>query len=247
MAESVVFDRVADVYDRTRALPDELERAQRDLLVDHLAGRRTLEVGVGTGRVARPLAAAGIEVVGIDLSIEMLRNCVGEVPVAVADGTRLPIGTGAVEAVVACHVLHLVPDWQAVLDEAARVLAPDGIVLAVRGGWGEHRRRIVGWFWDHVGARRSAVGADTIDQVVDHVRAAGWRTDALPVLSTSRELDVARYVGGLADGVYSATWSLDESTRRAAAAAAGERAADAWPDGVVTDVQEVRWWRLQPP
>ena len=37
------------------------------------SGEKALELGVGTGRVAIPLAKAGITVVGIDNSVHMLR------------------------------------------------------------------------------------------------------------------------------------------------------------------------------
>lgn len=64
-------DRIADVYDTWAggvfATADCVER------VAQLAGSGpVLELGVGTGRVALPLAARGLEVTGIDSSPEML-------------------------------------------------------------------------------------------------------------------------------------------------------------------------------
>jgi len=43
-----------------------------DLLAELAAGGRALELGVGTGRIAIPLAARGVEVHGIDLSQEAI-------------------------------------------------------------------------------------------------------------------------------------------------------------------------------
>lgn len=61
---SVRFDRAAEYYDRTRALPGDVAERQRDLLHRELRGRGTvLEVGVGTGRVAVTL---DVDVVGLD-------------------------------------------------------------------------------------------------------------------------------------------------------------------------------------
>jgi SAM-dependent methyltransferase len=64
-------DRWAAVYDRWVA-----ERFSSEGDVDFLAelarGGRALELGIGTGRVAIPLAERGIEVVGIDASERML-------------------------------------------------------------------------------------------------------------------------------------------------------------------------------
>jgi SAM-dependent methyltransferase len=64
------YDDIARVYDpwsRTvvEDVPFYLEEAKR-------WGGPVLELGVGTGRIAVPIAAAGIEVVGVDLSAGML-------------------------------------------------------------------------------------------------------------------------------------------------------------------------------
>jgi ubiquinone/menaquinone biosynthesis C-methylase UbiE len=67
---SVCFDRAADYYDDTRSLPaagrDRVFEILRSALPD---GGLCLDVGVGTGRTAVPLAAEGVRVVGIDLSL----------------------------------------------------------------------------------------------------------------------------------------------------------------------------------
>ena len=45
-----------------------------DFLADRAAGGRALEFGIGTGRIALPLAARGVEVHGIDLSRPMVER-----------------------------------------------------------------------------------------------------------------------------------------------------------------------------
>jgi len=61
-------DRWADVYDqRIGAFPGEV-----DFLAARADGGSALELGVGTGRVAIPLAERDVDVVGIDASTRML-------------------------------------------------------------------------------------------------------------------------------------------------------------------------------
>ncbi|WP_329392165.1 class I SAM-dependent DNA methyltransferase [Streptomyces sp. NBC_01716] len=67
-------ERVAATYDDPSAvefLPDTLN-PMADLLADLADGGRALELGIGTGRVALPLAERGVPVHGIDLSRAMV-------------------------------------------------------------------------------------------------------------------------------------------------------------------------------
>src|SRR5712691_2944068 len=61
--------RCADVYDDWY---DGYDEAALSLLADLANGGRALELGIGTGRIALPLAARGIEVHGIDASEAMI-------------------------------------------------------------------------------------------------------------------------------------------------------------------------------
>jgi SAM-dependent methyltransferase len=64
-------EHIADVYDDWyRNLGDAEEQA--DLLAELANGGRALELGIGTGRIALPLAARGVEVHGIDTSPAMV-------------------------------------------------------------------------------------------------------------------------------------------------------------------------------
>ncbi|MFD3482877.1 class I SAM-dependent DNA methyltransferase [Streptomyces sp. NPDC058665] len=67
-------ERVAATYDDPSAVefrPDTLN-PMADLLADLADGGRALELGIGTGRVALPLAERGVPVHGIDLSRAMV-------------------------------------------------------------------------------------------------------------------------------------------------------------------------------
>jgi SAM-dependent methyltransferase len=66
-------ERVADVYDEWYRMPVD-EAAECDFLADLAGSGPVLELGIGTGRAAIPLAARGIEVHGIDSSPAMLER-----------------------------------------------------------------------------------------------------------------------------------------------------------------------------
>ncbi|HEX7313948.1 MAG TPA: class I SAM-dependent methyltransferase [Pyrinomonadaceae bacterium] len=85
--EEVYNQRCADVYDQWFGYFDE---AAVDVLEKLAGSGRALELGIGTGMVALPLAARGVEVHGIDASPEMvsvLRSKPGgdAVPVSMSD------------------------------------------------------------------------------------------------------------------------------------------------------------------
>jgi SAM-dependent methyltransferase len=147
MHQSLSFDRVADLYDATRGYPPEVASAIAAAMVrmgQLGVGAEALEVGIGTGRIALPLLAEGVNVTGVDISERMLAKLdakytelrataagsgYGRLVVRVADMTTLPFANDAFDAVVAVHVFHLVAGWLQALDEVLRVLRATGTML----------------------------------------------------------------------------------------------------------------------
>ena len=122
-------------------MPGEVVKELEDVLTTELATRsRCLEIGVGTGRIALPLARRGIQLIGADLAPAMLSRLTANAggchpfPLMTADVAALPLRDASVDAVLGCHVLHLIPDWQTTVDEACRVLRPGGVLLVDFGG-----------------------------------------------------------------------------------------------------------------
>lgn len=74
---SLSFDRVAHLYDATRGYP-EVVTQQIAQAIDHAACATPqvalLEVGIGTGRIAFPLASLGRTYTGVDISEKMVEQ-----------------------------------------------------------------------------------------------------------------------------------------------------------------------------
>jgi len=100
------------------------------------AGGELLDLGCGSGELARRLAADGYAVTGCDIAPAMVHQATE------ADRERavrwirleprweaLPLPAGSLDTVVAASVLEYVRDPPAVLAECARVLRPGGVLL----------------------------------------------------------------------------------------------------------------------
>jgi SAM-dependent methyltransferase len=93
------------------------------------AGRQTLEIGSGEGRVARDLARRGHVVTGVDTSATLLRYARDEDPAGrylLTDAAALPFADGEFDLVVAYNSLMDIKDMPGAVREAARVLSPGG-------------------------------------------------------------------------------------------------------------------------
>jgi SAM-dependent methyltransferase len=95
------------------------------------AGRQTLDVGCGEGRIGRWLAQRGRSVVGIDRSPTLARlaeNAGGYQEVVCQDARTLPWSDGTFDLAVAYMSLHDMTSPAAVIAEIARVLEPRGVL-----------------------------------------------------------------------------------------------------------------------
>lgn len=99
-----------------------------------VSGLRLLDIGCGGGLLAEELARAGYDVAGIDPSANSVgvaqrhaRSAGVGAKYAVAMGEYLPFDADTFDAAYCCDVLEHVDDYDVIIDEAARVLKPDGV------------------------------------------------------------------------------------------------------------------------
>ena len=127
------FDRVANIYDSTRGLPEPAMTAVLDALTAELHGSgRVLDAGVGTGRFAGPLVERGFDVVGVDVSQAMLSVARNKPVGSLVRGelTTMPFADKAFDSCLMIHILHLVESPAGLLSEVTRVCRSKVLSLA---------------------------------------------------------------------------------------------------------------------
>jgi SAM-dependent methyltransferase len=257
---SVNFDRAADFYDATRDLGDQATTWTLDVLRDAVGSHgRVLEIGVGTGIVALPLVADGIDLVGIDLSSAMMARLVEKaggrapLPLLRADATRMPFRDASFGAAYARHVLHLIPDWHGAVGELCRVVRGGPVLIEVGGGgdgaWRELWRRmreVLGSDADHVGLDLTRDGEQALD---DAFLSAGATIGPVAELSYPDGETVASLLDEMERRSPSWTWRVDDEALHRASEVATRWAMDRFGtlDAAVEDHATVRWqtYRLE--
>jgi len=129
-------ERMAEVYDGWFAVPDDAEDAASFL--SELAGEGpALELGIGTGRVALPLAKQGVEVRGIDASEAMvtkLRQKPGgkSIPVSIGDFANVDVVSTFSLIYIVYNTFFALPTQEEQLrcfTNVARRLGEDGVFV----------------------------------------------------------------------------------------------------------------------
>ncbi len=130
--------------------------AFRDLLP--AAGRRTLDVGCGEGRVGRALSSEGHRVAGIDSSptlLELAREAGGYEELVCGDAAALPWVEHAFDLAIAYMSLQDVDDLRAAVGEIARVVELGGrLCLAIVHPLNRPAEALADYFDEHRFAER---------------------------------------------------------------------------------------------
>jgi SAM-dependent methyltransferase len=242
----ISFDRAAEFYDATRGYPPGVDDRLREAIVAQVGlktGARILEPAIGTGRIALPFLWAGFDYTGVDLSRQMMEALRGKLAGIVepklrlvqSDVMSLPFSAGVFDAAILVHILHLVDDWRAVLNEVWRVLRPGGTVIIAHDDYQQNEQRSppqqVWKVWaailDELGVppeQRRANAVRNLDRrFADHLGSLGVPVEQVTLLTYTTQpitarISVDRYRGR----VFSSCWSLpdklhEEASRRLSA------------------------------
>ena len=114
------YNLVAGRYDEKEGYLNSFEQKKLLPLLGNIRGKKILDAGAGTGRLAVELAKfPGAKVTALDVSAEMLDRL-----------KNLPFMSGSFDVVLAAFLMVHLKDPRRFFDEAYRVLKDGGIFLA---------------------------------------------------------------------------------------------------------------------
>lgn len=261
---SLSFDQVAHRYDDTRGYPPGVAQSIADAMLRYgpiAPGAHALEIGIGTGRIAMPLLARGVNLSGVDLSERMLgrlrekyaaaqaqpaetQPALGRLDARPGDITALPFAPATFDAVIAVHVLHLVAEWRQAFDEALRVLRPGAPLLlgqdVAHGSVVSHPLQDE-WvdIMRELGAEPRRVGAASFAEILAEARGRGLVVEERLVADWTVATSPAEGFADVANRSWSLTWLAPadlfaESVRRLEVWAR-QRFGDQWETPIETD------------
>jgi ubiquinone/menaquinone biosynthesis C-methylase UbiE len=135
------FGSVAEVYERARPLyaPEALE-----WLGQRLPLRRVVDVGAGTGKLSRQLAALGADVVAVEPDEAMravFARVLPEIELLAGSAEEVPLPDESVDVATAAQAFHWF-DLERALPELHRVIRPGGGTAVLWNEWDDDDERI---------------------------------------------------------------------------------------------------------
>ena len=218
-------------------------RARIVAILQDIGARDVLDIGCGSGALTKSLARDGFRMTGIDPNAAVIAEANARVPGAtflIAGAEALPFAPATFDAAIFLNSLHHVPvpDMQAALQEALRVLRPTGEVIIVEplamGSFFEVMRPVE----DETDIRQAAQCA------IDRLLAQAQATGPAPVIyeRATPMADLEAFIDYLA-AVDPARRALAETLRPDLARRFAANVVNG-PDGQAL-VQPLKIWRLR--
>jgi ubiquinone/menaquinone biosynthesis C-methylase UbiE len=192
--KSLPFDGMADLYDETRIF----DRRCFSYALDYLGERfppqnfnKVFEPGIGTGRIAIPLAEMGYHVTGVDISPDMLavlQNRLGQVPKALhiayqqADVTELPFPDDVFDMAIVVHLFYFIKEWKNAVDELLRIVRDSGPIVLMHTGTGTEIPFLTARYKElsvENGFPIKEIGVKSTIEVVDYFRSLGTQIETV--------------------------------------------------------------------
>ena len=130
-----IWDWYAPIYSRVMRAEERSYAYLYRRISKLVRGKEVLELATGPGALAKRIAPVTKRMLATDYSEGMIAEakkgaCPNNLRFEVADALSLPYADASFDAVVIVNALHLLPEPERALREMARVLRPDGILIA---------------------------------------------------------------------------------------------------------------------
>ena len=218
---------IAASYNRINFITDEAALKVGQAVADITGPGKVVDLGGGAGRITVPLAAAGLEAVGLDLEYNMLQAAgirAGDFDTRLGlvngDVTRLPFPDNYFDGAITTSVLHLVPNWRDALAEAARVIKPGAKLIigrnildgeSVAGVFRSQLRRIAGTV-DPTIRPTEAAGPALFEYLTGDM--AGKPDRPVSAATWTEEVSPNELLERVRQRTHNEAWALSEATHR---------------------------------
>lgn len=146
-----IWDWYAPIYKRAMRAEERSYAFLYRRISKLIRGKEVLELATGPGLLAKRIAPVTKRMLATDYSAGMIAEakkgaCPKNLRFEVADALSLPYADASFDAVIIVNALHLLPEPERALREIARVLRPDGILIAPN--FVKKRERLAGRCWE---------------------------------------------------------------------------------------------------
>ena len=188
-----IWDWCAPIYSRVMRAEEKSYAYLYRRISKLVRGKEVLELATGPGALAKRIAPVTKHMLATDYSEGMIAEakkgaCPNNLCFEVADALSLPYADASFDAVVIVNALHLLPEPERALREMARVLRPDGVLIAPN--FVKQRESLLTRFWEALLSLAGLRFANqwTPEEYLDFLKKNGWEVRFYKVMQARMPL-----------------------------------------------------------
>ena len=188
-----IWDWCAPIYSRVMRAEEKSYAYLYRRISKLVRGKEVLELATGPGALAKRIAPVTKHMLATDYSEGMIAEakkgaCPKNLRFEVADALSLPYADASFDAVVIVNALHLLPEPERALREMARVLRPDGVLIAPN--FVKQRESLLTRFWEALLSLAGLRFANqwTPEEYLDFLKKNGWEVRFYKVMQARMPL-----------------------------------------------------------
>lgn len=188
-----IWDWCAPIYSRVMRAEEKSYAFLYRRIAKLVRAKEVLELATGSGALAKRIAPVTKHMLATDYSEGMIAEakkgaCPNNLRFEVADALSLPYADASFDAVVIVNALHLLPEPERALREMARVLRPDGVLIAPN--FVKQRESLLTRFWEALLSLAGLRFANqwTPEEYLDFLKKNGWEVRFYKVMQARMPL-----------------------------------------------------------